>query len=201
MELITIRDIFKNKDKYIGKNVKVGGWVRSIRDSKTFGFIVLNDGTFFDTLQIVYHDELDNFDEISKLNVGSALIIEGELVATPEAKQPFEIQATNVVVEGSSTPDYPLQKKRHTLEYLRGITHLRPRTNTFQAVFRVRSLISYAIHKFFQERDFIYVHTPIITASDAEGAGEMFHVTTLDLENVQNEDGKVDYSEDFLEEC
>ncbi len=199
MELITIRDIFKNKDKYIGKNVKVGGWVRSIRDSKTFGFIVLNDGTFFDTLQIVYHDELDNFDEISKLNVGSALIIEGELVATPEAKQPFEIQATNVVVEGSSTPDYPLQKKRHTLEYLRGITHLRPRTNTFQAVFRVRSLISYAIHKFFQERDFIYVHTPIITASDAEGAGEMFHVTTLDLENVaKTEDGKVDYSEDFF---
>ncbi|HHX54984.1 MAG TPA: asparagine--tRNA ligase [Clostridiales bacterium] len=199
MELITIRDIFKNKDKYIGKSIKVGGWVRSIRDSKTFGFIVLNDGTFFETLQIVYHDELDNFDEISRLNVGSALIIEGELVATPEAKQPFEIQATNIIIEGSSTSDYPLQKKRHTLEYLRGITHLRPRTNTFQAVFRVRSLISYAIHKFFQERDFVYVHTPIITGSDAEGAGEMFHVTTLDLENVaKTEDGKVDYSEDFF---
>lgn len=199
MKLITIRDIFKNRDEYIGKNVKVGGWVRSIRDSKTFGFIVLNDGTFFDTLQIVYHDELNNFDEISKLNVGSALIIEGELVATPDAKQPFEVQATSVKVEGNSTSDYPLQKKRHTLEYLRGITHLRPRTNTFQAVFRIRSLISYAIHKFFQERDFVYVHTPIITGSDAEGAGEMFHVTTLDLENVpQNEDGKVDYSEDFF---
>lgn len=199
MELITIRDIFKNKDKYIGKSIKVGGWVRSIRDSKTFGFIVLNDGTFFETLQIVYHDELDNFDEISRLNVGSALIIEGELVATPEAKQPFEIQATNIIIEGSSTSDYPLQKKRHTLEYLRGITHLRPRTNTFQAVFRVRSLISYAIHKFFQEKDFVYVHTPIITGSDAEGAGEMFHVTTLDLENVaKTEDGKVDYSEDFF---
>lgn len=199
MKLITIRDIFKNRDEYIGKNVKVGGWVRSIRDSKTFGFIVLNDGTFFDTLQIVYHDELNNFDEISKLNVGSALIIEGELVATPDAKQPFEVQATSVKVEGNSTSDYPLQKKRHTLEYLRGITHLRPRTNTFQAVFRIRSLISYAIHKFFQERDFVYVHTPIITGSDAEGAGEMFHVTTLDLENVpKNEDGKVDYSEDFF---
>lgn len=199
MKLITIRDIFKNRDEYIGKNMKVGGWVRSIRDSKTFGFIVLNDGTFFDTLQIVYHDELNNFDEISKLNVGSALIIEGELVATPDAKQPFEVQATSVKVEGNSTSDYPLQKKRHTLEYLRGITHLRPRTNTFQAVFRIRSLISYAIHKFFQERDFVYVHTPIITGSDAEGAGEMFHVTTLDLENVpKNEDGKVDYSEDFF---
>lgn len=199
MELITIREIFKNRDEYIGKKVEVGGWVRSIRDSKTFGFIVLNDGTFFDTLQIVYHDELDNFDEISKLNVGSAIIIEGELVATPEAKQPFEVQATSVKVEGNSTSDYPLQKKRHSLEYLRGITHLRPRTNTFQAVFRVRSLISYAIHKFFQEKDFVYVHTPIITGSDAEGAGEMFHVTALDLENVpKTEDGKVDYSEDFF---
>ena len=199
MELITIREIFKNRDEYIGKKVEVGGWVRSIRDSKTFGFIVLNDGTFFDTLQIVYHDELDNFDEISKLNVGSAIIIEGELVATPEAKQPFEVQATSVKVEGNSTSDYPLQKKRHSLEYLRGITHLRPRTNTFQAVFRVRSLISYAIHKFFQEKDFVYVHTPIITGSDAEGAGEMFHVTALDLENApKTEDGKVDYSEDFF---
>lgn len=198
-KLVTIREIFKNKDEYIGKNIKVGGWVKSIRDSKTFGFIVLSDGTFFDTLQIVYHDKLDNFDEISKLNVGSSLIIEGELVATPEAKQPFEIQATYIEVEGKSSPDYPLQKKRHTLEYLRGISHLRPRTNTFQAVYRVRSLVAYAIHKFFQERDFIYVHTPIITASDAEGAGEMFHVTTLDLENVpKNEDGKVDYSQDFF---
>ncbi|NMB42670.1 MAG: asparagine--tRNA ligase [Clostridiales bacterium] len=198
-QLVTIRELFKNRDEYIGKVVKVGGWVRSIRDSKTFGFIVISDGTFFDTLQVVYHDNLDNFEDISKLNVGAALVIEGELVATPQAKQPFEIQATKVIIEGKSTSDYPLQKKRHTLEFLRGITHLRPRTNTFQAVFRVRSLISYAIHKFFQERDFVYVHTPIITASDAEGAGEMFHVTTLDLNNVpKNEDGSVDYSEDFF---
>lgn len=198
-QLVTIRELFKNRDEYIGKVVKVGGWVRSIRDSKTFGFIVISDGTFFDTLQVVYHDNLDNFEDISKLNVGAALVIEGELVATPQAKQPFEIQSTKVIIEGKSTSDYPLQKKRHTLEFLRGITHLRPRTNTFQAVFRVRSLISYAIHKFFQERDFVYVHTPIITASDAEGAGEMFHVTTLDLNNVpKNEDGSVDYSEDFF---
>ena len=198
-QLVTIREIFKNRDEYIGKIIKVGGWVKSIRDSKTFGFIVLSDGTFFETLQIVYHDELESFDTISKLNVGSALIIEGELVATPDAKQPFEIQATNIEVEGTSSPDYPLQKKRHTLEYLRGITHLRPRTNTFQATFRVRSLLSYAIHKFFQERNFVHVHTPIITASDAEGAGEMFHVTTLDLEDVpKNDYGSVDYSEDFF---
>ena len=198
-QLVTIRELFKNRDDYIGKTIKIGGWVKSIRDSKTFGFIVVSDGTFFDTLQIVYHDDLDNFASVSKLNVGSALIIEGELVATPKAKQPFEIQAINIEIEGKSTSDYPLQKKRHTLEYLRGITHLRPRTNTFQAVFRVRSLISYAIHKFFQERDFINVHTPIITGSDAEGAGEMFHVTTLDLKNApKNEDGSVDYSEDFF---
>ncbi len=198
-QLVTIRKIFKNREKYIGQNIRVGGWVKSIRDSKTFGFIVLSDGTFFDSLQIVYHDDLENFDEISKLNVGSSLIIEGELVSTPQAKQPFEIQASKVTIEGKSSPDYPLQKKRHTLEYLRGITHLRPRTNTFQAVFRIRSLIAYAIHKFFQDRDFVYVHTPIITGSDAEGAGEMFHVTTLDLENVpKNDDGSVDYSEDFF---
>ncbi|NLK28109.1 MAG: asparagine--tRNA ligase, partial [Clostridiales bacterium] len=152
-----------------------------------------------ESLQVVYHDKLDNFQAISKLNVGSALIVYGELVATPQAKQPFEIQAERVEIEGASTPDYPIQKKRHTLEYLRTIAHLRPRTNTFQAVFRVRSLISYAIHKFFQERDFVYVHTPIITGSDAEGAGEMFRVTTLDLDNLpMTEDGKVDNSEDFF---
>lgn len=199
MELVEIRQLYRNKEQYIGKKISVGGWIRSVRDSKTFGFIVLHDGTYFDTLQIVYHDRMSNFAEISKLNVGSAIIVTGELIATPEAKQPFEIQAEEIIIEGTSTPDYPLQKKRHSLEYLRTITHLRPRTNTFQAVFRVRSLISYAIHKFFQERDFIYVHTPIITGSDAEGAGEMFRVTTLDIDNPpRTKDGKVDDSEDFF---
>ena len=199
MDLVTVRELYRNRDRYLGKKVTVGGWVRSVRDSKAFGFIVLNDGTFFETLQVVYHDTMDNFAEISKLNVGSAIIVTGELVATPEAKQPFEIQAEEVFVEGASTPDYPLQKKRHTLEFLRTMTHLRPRTNTFQAVFRVRSLIAYAIHKFFQERDFVYVHTPLITGSDCEGAGEMFRVTTMDMENVpKNEDGTVDYSKDFF---
>ena len=177
----------------------VGGWVRSIRDSKTFGFMVLSDGTFFEPLQVVYGDKLDNFAAISKLNVGSAVIVTGVVTLTPQAKQPFEIQATEVVVEGPSTPDYPLQKKRHSFEYLRTISHLRPRTNTFQAVFRVRSLIAYAIHKFFQERDFVYVHTPLITGSDCEGAGEMFQVTTMDLGNVpKTEDGAVDFSKDFF---
>ena len=199
MELVEIRQLYRNKEQYIGKKISVGGWIRSVRDSKTFGFIVLHDGTYFDTLQVVYQDKMENFLEISKLNVGSAVIITGELVATPEAKQPFEIQAQEVVVEGTSTPEYPLQKKRHSLEYLRTITHLRPRTNTFQAVFRVRSLIAYAIHRFFQERDFIYVHTPIITGSDAEGAGEMFRVTTHDIENPpRTKEGKVDNSQDFF---
>lgn len=199
MELISIRELYKNRDQYLGTKVTVGGWVRSVRDSKTFGFIVLNDGTFFETLQIVYHDVMENFAEVSKLNVGSAIVVTGELVATPNAKQPFEIQAESVEIEGLSTPDYPLQKKRHTLEYLRTITHLRPRTNTFQAVFRVRSLIAYAIHQYFQDRDFVYVHTPLITGSDCEGAGEMFRVTTLDLNNVpKTEDGKVDDSQDFF---
>ena len=199
MELLTVRELFRNKEQYIGTKVTIGGWVRSVRDSKTFGFIVVNDGSFFETLQVVYSDKLDNFAEISKLNVGSAIIVTGELVATPNAKQPFEIQATEILVEGASTSDYPLQKKRHTLEYLRTIAHLRPRTNTFQAVFRVRSLIAYAIHEFFQQRDFVYVHTPLITGSDAEGAGEMFQVTTLDLNNVpKTKEGKVDFSEDFF---
>ena len=198
MELISVRALFKDTDAYIGKQVTVGGWVRSIRASKQFGFIVLNDGTYFTPVQVVYHDTMGNFQEISKTNVGAALIVEGTLVATPEAKQPFEIQAETVTVEGASTSDYPLQKKRHTLEFLRTMTHLRPRTNTFQAVFRVRSLIAYAIHQFFQERDFVYVHTPLITGSDCEGAGEMFQVTTLDLANVpKTEDGKVDFSQDF----
>lgn len=199
MELTIIKDLYRDTDKYIGKEIKVGGWIRSIRDSKTFGFIVLNDGTFFETLQIVYHDEMENFAEISKLNVGAAIIVKGTLVATPEAKQPFEIQASEIVVEGTSAPDYPLQKKRHSFEYLRTISHLRPRTNTFQAVFRVRSLIAYAIHQFFQERDFVYVHTPLITGSDCEGAGEMFRVTTLDMNDLpKTDDGKVDYTKDFF---
>ena len=199
MDLVTVRELYRNREEYLDKEVTIGGWVRSIRDSKTFGFIVVNDGSFFENLQVVYHDNMENFGEISKLNVGAAIIVKGTLVATPQAKQPFEIQATEVVVEGTSAPDYPLQKKRHSFEYLRSIAHLRPRTNTFQAVFRVRSLTAYAIHKFFQERGFVYVHTPLITGSDCEGAGEMFQVTTLDMNNVpKNADGTVDYSKDFF---
>ena len=199
MKLTRIRDLYKNREAYLDQKVTVGGWVRSIRDSKSFGFIVVNDGTFFEPLQVVYHDTMGNFEEISRLNVGAAIIVTGTLVATPQAKQPFEIQADTVEVEGASAPEYPLQKKRHSFEYLRTIAHLRPRTNTFQAVFRVRSLTAYAIHKFFQERDFVYVHTPIITGSDCEGAGEMFRVTTLDLENVpKDKEGHVDYSQDFF---
>ena len=199
MQLTTVKELFKEREKYLDKEITVGGWIRSIRDSKAFGFIVLNDGTSFDTLQIVYHDTMANFAEVSKLNVGASIIVKGTLVATPEAKQPFEIQATEVAVEGASSADYPLQKKRHTFEYLRTIPHLRARTNTFQAVFRVRSLIAYAIHQYFQEQGFVYVHTPLITSSDCEGAGEMFQVTTLDLDNVpKTEDGAVDYSKDFF---
>ena len=193
MNLIEIRELYKNQEAYLDKEITVGGWVRSIRDSKAFGFIVINDGTFFTPLQVVYHDDMENFEEISKLNVGAAVVV------TPQAKQPFEIQAKTVTVEGASAPDYPLQKKRHSFEYLRTIAHLRPRTNTFQAVFRVRSLTAYALHKFFQERGFVYVHTPIITGSDCEGAGEMFRVTTMDMENVpKTEDGAVDYTQDFF---
>ena len=199
MDLITVRQIYKDKESLLNTQVTIGGWVRSLRDSKSFGFIVLNDGTYFETLQIVYHDTMENFSEISKLNVGTAVIVTGTLVPTPDAKQPFEIQADNIIVVGTSTPDYPLQKKRHSFEYLRTISHLRPRTNTFQAVFRVRSLIAYAIHQFFQERDFVYVHTPIITGSDCEGAGEMFQVTTMDLTDIpKTKEGAVDFSQDFF---
>ena len=199
MNLIEIRELYKNQEAYLDKEITVGGWVRSIRDSKAFGFIVINDGTFFTPLQVVYHDDMENFEEISKLNVGAAVVVTGTLVATPQAKQPVEIQAKTVTVEGASAPDYPLQKKRHSFEYLRTIAHLRPRTNTFQAVFRVRSLTAYALHKFFQERGFVYVHTPIITGSDCEGAGEMFRVTTMDMENVpKTENGAVDYTQDFF---
>ena len=197
--IVNIRDFYRNKEEYLGKTVTAAGWVRSIRSSKNFGFIVINDGTFFEPLQVVYHDGLNNFSEVEKLNVGAAVIVTGTLVATPQAKQPFEIQAEEVWIEGESAPDYPLQKKRHSFEYLRTISHLRPRTNTFEAVFRVRSLIAYAIHKFFQERDFVYVHTPIITGSDCEGAGEMFQVTTLNLNDIpKQEDGTVDYAKDFF---
>ena len=199
MELTEIRELYRNREEYIGKKITVGGWIRSIRDSKTFGFIVVNDGTFFEPLQIVYGDKLANFEEISRLNVGAAVVVTGTLVATPQAKQPFEIQAEEVLVEGASVPEYPLQKKRHSFEYLRTIPHLRARTNTFQAVFRVRSLIAYAIHTFFMERGFVYVHTPIITGSDCEGAGEMFQVTTLDMENLpKRDDGSIDYDGDFF---
>ena len=199
MNLVTVRELYKNRDAYLGKEISVGGWVRSVRDSKTFGFVVVSDGTFFETLQVVYHDTMANFAEVSKLNVGSAIIVKGTLVATPTAKQPFEIQAVEIEVEGASAPDYPLQKKRHSFEYLQTISHLRPMTNTFQAVFRVRSLIAYAIHQYFQERDFVYVHTPLITGSDCEGAGEMFQVTTMDLNNIpKTEDGAVDFTKDFF---
>ncbi len=199
MQLTTIKELFKSPEQYIDKKVSIGGWVRSVRDSKTFGFIVINDGSFFEPIQVVYHDTMSNFTEISKQNVGAALIVTGTLVATPGAKQPFEIQADTVEVEGTSSPEYPLQKKRHTLEYLRGVSHLRPRTNTFQAVFRVRSLVAYALHQYFQDRGFVYVHTPIITGSDCEGAGEMFRVTTHDLNDVpKNDKGEVDVTSDFF---
>ena len=196
---MTIREIYKNSEQFLNKEVELGGWIRSIRGSKHFGFLVLHDGTFFKPIQVVYEEKLANFQEISKMNVGAAVIVEGILVPTPQAKQPFEIQATSVTLEGASAPDYPLQKKRHSLEYLRTISHLRPRTNTFQAVFRIRSMAAYAIHQFFQERGFVYVHTPLITASDCEGAGEMFQVTTLDLNNIpKDKEGKVDFTQDFF---
>ncbi len=199
MELTNIRDLFRGQQQFADQEVTIGGWVRSNRKSKAFGFLMVNDGTFFEAVQIVYGDGLDNFEEIGKVNVGAALIVTGTFVATPDAKQPFEIQAQKVEIEGASSPDYPLQKKRHTFEFLRTISHLRPRTNTFEAVFRVRSLTAYAIHKFFQERDFVYVHTPIITGSDCEGAGEMFQVTSMDLANLpKTEDGGIDYTQDFF---
>ena len=198
-KLVTVKELFRETDKYLDQTISVGGWVRSIRGSKNFGFVILHDGTFFETLQVVIHDTMENFAEVSHLNVGSAVIVTGKLVATPDAGQPFEIQAETVEIEGASTPDYPLQKKRHSLEFLRTMTHLRPRTNTFQAVFRIRSLLAYAIHQYFQENGFVYVHTPLITGSDAEGAGEMFQVTTLDLDNLpRTEDGKIDYKQDFF---
>lgn len=199
MGKITIREIFKEPEKFLNKEIKIEGWIRTLRASKNFGFIEVNDGTYFKNIQVVFDKELNNFADISKLPISSSISVEGLLDPTPEAKQPFEIKASSVKVDGYSSPDYPLQKKRHSFEYLRTIAHLRPRSNTFSAVFRVRSLAAYAIHKFFQERDFVYVHTPIITASDAEGAGEMFRLTTLDLKNVPlDEENNVDFSKDFF---
>lgn len=199
MNILSLRDLQKNPTSFCDKEIEVCGWVRSVRASKNFGFIVLSDGTAFSPLQVVYSDTLSNFDEISKYNVGTALIVKGNLVLTPDAKQPYELHATEVFCEGTSTADYPLQKKRHSLEFLRTMTHLRPRTNTFQAVFRVRSLAAFAIHSFFQERGFVYAHTPLITGSDCEGAGEMFKVTTLDLDNLpRDEQGNIDYKQDFF---
>lgn len=199
MKNTVIRELYLKPDAFVDSEIQVSGWIRTSRSSKTFGFIELNDGTYFNNLQIVYDDALPNFADIEKCAISSALIIKGVLIATPDAKQPFELKANEIVVEGYSSPDYPLQKKRHSMEYLRTIAHLRPRSNTFSAVFRVRSAAAYAIHKFFQDRGFVYVHTPIITGSDAEGAGQMFRVTTLDMANLPlDEYGKLDETQDFF---
>ncbi|AAO34795.1 asparagine--tRNA ligase [Clostridium tetani] len=200
MKKISIKQLYREPEKFINKDIVVAGWIRTERTSKNFGFIELNDGSFFKNLQIIIDTNLDNFDKVSKLPISSSIVVEGKLVATPSAKQPFEVQASKVTVEGTSLQDYPLQKKRHSFEFLRSIAHLRPRSNTFSAVFRIRSLAAYAVHKFFQEKNFVYVHTPIITASDCEGAGEMFRVTTLDLNNIpKNDEGKIDFSQDFFD--
>jgi asparaginyl-tRNA synthetase len=199
MSLITVKQIYRQADDLVGQEVTVQGWIRTSRASKTTGFIELNDGSFFKNLQIVFSQDMGNFDEISKLPIATAITVRGQLVATPQAKQPVEVQAQEIIVEAQSHSDYPLQKKRHTPEYLREIAHLRPRSNLFSAVFRVRSVAAYALHRFFQERGFLYVHAPIITGSDAEGAGEMFRVTTLDLMNVpRTDDNQVDFSQDFF---
>ena len=194
-----IRTLYRNTDEFLSKQVTISGWIRTLRASNAFGFIEINDGSFFKNIQVVFENKLENFKEISKLPISSSLTVVGTLVATPDAKQPFEIQATNIIVEGMSNSDYPLQKKRHTFEYLRTIAHLRPRSNAFAATFRVRSVAAYAIHKFFQDQNFVYTNTPLITGSDCEGAGEMFRVTTLDPKNPPlTEDGNIDYSKDFF---
>ena len=199
MNNVLIRELYREGEKYYSKDIRVSGWVRTVRDSKTFGFIELNDGSFFKNLQIVFDNSLSNFDDICKLTISSSIEVEGTLVKTENAKQPFEVKAKSVNIVATASQEYPLQKKRHTMEYLRTIAHLRPRTNTFNAVFRVRSVASYAIHKFFQENNFVYVHTPLITGSDAEGAGEMFNLNTFDLKNVpMTEDGEVDFTKDFF---
>ena len=199
MKSVLVKDLYRHTEDFSDKKVTLQGWVRTVRDSKTFGFIELNDGSFFKNVQIVFNDSLDNFEDICKMTISSSIEVTGTLVVTENAKQPFEIQAEKVNILSNSDSSYPLQKKRHSFEYLRTIAHLRPRTNTFSAVFRVRSSFAYAIHKFFQERGFVYVHTPILTASDAEGAGEMFNVNSFDLENVPKLDnGQVDFSKDFF---
>ena len=199
MKALTVKKLFSNTSEYTNKTFELEGWVKSLRDSKTFGFIEINDGTFFKNVQIVFNNELSNFDDICKLTLSSSIKVTGKMFETPNAKQPFEIQATKIEIESLADNDYPLQKKKHSFEYLRTIAHLRPRTNTFNAVFRVRSVFAYAIHKFFQEQGFVYVHTPLITGSDAEGAGEMFNVNSFNLENLpKTDDGKVDYSKDFF---
>ena len=196
-----VKTLYKMASEFNLKTITVKGWAKTIRDSKAFGFIELNDGTYFKSVQVVFErDIISNYDEIAKQNVGAALVVEGQLVLTPNAKQPFEIKATKIEVEGASTPDYPLQKKRHSFEYLREIAYLRPRTNTFNAVFRIRSEAAFAIHQYFNKNGFVYVNTPLITGSDCEGAGAMFQVTTLDLNNVpKTENGEVDYKQDFFE--
>ncbi len=199
MENVLVKDLYRNTESYVGKTLQVSGWVRTIRDSKNFGFIELNDGSFFKNVQIVFDNALSNFEEVRKLSISSSIIVTGEVVKTENAKQPFELKAKEVQIFNQADLEYPLQKKRHSFEYLRTIGHLRPRTNTFNAVFRVRSVLSFAIHKFFQEKGFVYVHTPIITGSDCEGAGEMFRVTTLDMQNLpKTDDGNVDYTQDFF---
>lgn len=199
MKAIQIKSLFNGVSSFDGKEVKISGWVRTLRDSKNFGFIELNDGSYFKSCQVVFErDKLNNYDEIARQNVGASLNVTGIFTATPQNQQPFEIKATFIEVEGTSTPDYPLQKKRHSFEFLREKAYLRPRTNTFNAVFRIRSETAFAIHKFFNERNFVYVHTPIITGSDCEGAGAMFEVTTLDMENPPKAEGAVDYSRDFF---
>jgi asparaginyl-tRNA synthetase len=199
MEITLVKTLYRETENFFNKSVKISGWVRTVRDSKSFGFVEINDGTFFKNIQIVFDENLENFKDITKIAISSSLSVEGTVVPTPESKQPFEIKATKIVVEGKSSSDYPLQKKRHSLEYLRTIAHLRPRSNTFSAVFRVRSVAAFAVHKFFQEKGFVYANTPIITGSDCEGAGEMFRLTTLDLNNVaKDENGKIDFSKDFF---
>lgn len=199
MDKLTIKDLYRNTDEYVENNITIEGWVKTLRDSKNFGFIELNDGSFFKNIQIVFDNTLSNFDDICKLSISSSIKVCGMLVKTENAKQPFEIKAKSIEIYNISAADYPLQKKRHTFEYLRTVAHLRPRTNTFNAVFRVRSVAAYAIHKFFQERNFVYVHAPLITSSDAEGAGEMFNVSNFDFNNMpKTEDGKVDFSKDFF---
>ncbi len=199
MDYVLLRKLFKETEKFKEKEIKISGWVRTVRASNAFGFIEVNDGSFFKNVQVVFDSNLENFKELSKITISSSITVEGKLVLTPSAKQAFEISATKITIEGNSNIDYPLQKKRHSLEFLRTIAHLRPRSNTFSAVFRVRSLAAFAIHKFFQDKDFVYTHTPIITGSDCEGAGEMFRLTTLDMKNIPlDEEGKIDYSKDFF---